>query len=84
MGSIVRLHDRDPGPPRRPWSLTRLFHGFRLAWAALIASLVLYSQPDPPQPLPPEPSPPLATAAALREGALLYEYVDARSNRRIA
>jgi len=38
-------------------------------------------------PLPPdtsEPSPPLAKAAALREGALLFEYVDAQSNKNVA
>ena len=84
MGSIIRLRDRYPELPRNRWSIRRLFQGFCLAWAALIASLVLCSSPDPPQPSPPDPSPPLAKAAALREGALLYEYVDARSNKHVA
>ena len=83
MSSVIRLRDRYPRPPRNRWSIKRLFHGFRVAWAALIASLALYSPSDPPQSSP-EPSPPLASAAALREGALLYEYVDARSDKHVA
>ena len=55
-----------------------------MAWAAIIASLTLCLPPDPPQPSPEGPSPPLTKAAALREGALLFEYVDARSNKRVA
>jgi hypothetical protein len=44
-----------------------------------MASLALHFPPDPPHP-----SPPLAKAAALREGALLSEHVDARSNKSVA
>ena len=84
MGSVIRLRDRYPGSLANRWSIKRLFHGICLAWAMFVASLALSLPPDPPQPAPPEPSPPLATAAALREGALLHEYVDARSNKRVA
>jgi hypothetical protein len=84
MSSVIRLRDRDPRSQRSRWSIKRLFHGFCMAWAAFIATLTLCLPPDPPQPSPEEPSPPLAKAAALREGALLYEYVDARSNKRVA
>lgn len=84
MSSVIRLRDRYPRPARNRWSIKRLFHAFCVVWAALIASLALSSQPDPPLPSPPESSPPLAKAAALREGALLYEYVDVRSTKRVA
>ncbi len=38
----------------------------------------------PPLPNPPEPPAPVAKASALREGALLAEEVEAKSERRIA
>jgi hypothetical protein len=44
-----------------------------------MTSLTLQFPPDPPQP-----SPPLAKAAALREGALLSEHVDAHSDKHVA
>jgi hypothetical protein len=69
MSSIVRLRSS-----RRPWSVQRLLQGLRAAWQRVLASLATCFPPDEPQP-----SPPLAKAAALREGALLSEYVDARS-----
>jgi len=76
MSPVIRLRDRHARPLRGRWSIKRLLRGLRLAWAGFIASLALGLPPDPPQPFPPdEPSPPLAKAAALREGALLYEYV---------
>jgi hypothetical protein len=45
----------------------------------MLASLAIYFPPDEPQP-----SPPLAKAAALREGALLSESVDARAKKSVA
>jgi hypothetical protein len=48
-------------------------------WQRILAALAAYFPPDEPQP-----SPPLAKAAALREGALLSEHVDARSNKSVA
>jgi len=48
-------------------------------WQRILASLAAYFPPDEPQP-----SPPLAKAAALREGALLSEHVDARSKKSVA
>jgi hypothetical protein len=76
------MPDRHLGPPGRRWSIKRLFRGFRLAWAALVAGFALSVATDPPQP--PEPTPPLAKGAALREGALLFKYVDARSTKHVA
>jgi hypothetical protein len=84
MSSVIRLRDRHPGPPGSRWSIKRLLCGVCLTWAALIASLALHVPSDTPPSTPPEPSAPLAKAAALREGALLYEYVDARSNKHVA
>jgi hypothetical protein len=40
--------------------------------------------PMPPLPSPPDPPAPIAKAAALREGALLAEDIEAKSDRRIA
>jgi hypothetical protein len=51
----------------------------RAAWQRVIASVFAHFPPDSPQP-----TPPLAKAAALREGAVLSEYVDARSKSRVA
>jgi hypothetical protein len=50
-----------------------------MAWQRILAGLATYFPPEEPQP-----SPPLAKAAALREGALLSEHVDARSKSRVA
>jgi len=76
MSSLVRLRSRRA--PRR-WSVALLVEGLRAAWQRMLAGLVAYFPPDEPQP-----SPPLAKAAALREGALLSEHVDARSNKNVA
>jgi len=58
------------------WPVDRLLQGARAAWRRILALVV------PPES--PQPSPPLAKAAALREGALLSEHVDARSRKRVA
>ena len=80
MNSVVEVRRPHPrsAPPR--WSVKRLMRGLRMAWRRMLASLARYFPPEEPQP-----SPPLAKAAALREGALLSEYVDARSkNKNVA
>ena len=59
--------------------MSRLVKGLRTVWQRMLASLVPCFPPDEPQP-----SPPLAKAAALREGALLSEHVDARSGKSVA
>lgn len=59
--------------------MSRLVQGLRVEWQRMLASLATSFPPDEPQP-----SPPLAKAAALREGALLSESVDARSNKSVA
>jgi hypothetical protein len=74
MSSITRF--RHMGRRR---TLQRLMRGLRAAWQRLLASLATHFPPDEPQP-----SPPLAKAAALREGALLSEHLDARSNKNVA
>ena len=79
MSPVVRLRSRGRRTPRRHWSLSRLVNGMRAAWQRVLASLATYFPPDEPQP-----SPPLAKAAALREGALLSEDVDARSKKSVA
>ena len=79
MSSIVRLRRHGRGASRQRWSVSRLVKGLRDAWQRVLASLATYFPPDEPQP-----SPPLAKAAALREGALLSEHVDARSNKSVA
>jgi len=79
MGLVVRLRERGRRSPRSRWSIKQLFHAARRAWADLMASLSFHFPPEEPHP-----SPPLAKAAALREGALLSEHVDARSNSRVA
>lgn len=84
MGSVIRLRDRYPELAPNRWSIKRLLQRFCLAWAAFLATLALCLPPDPPQSSPPDEPSPLAKAAALREGALLYEYVDVRSNRHVA
>jgi hypothetical protein len=76
MNPVVRLRSRRL---RRRWSVARLVGGLRGAWRRMLASLATYFPPDAPQP-----SPPLAKAAALREGALLSEHVDARSDKHVA
>jgi hypothetical protein len=75
MSSIVRLRSHRRQAVRQRWGASRLVHGLRATWQRTLASLATYFPPDEPQP-----SPPLAKAAALREGALLSEHVDARSN----
>ena len=79
MSSVVRLRSHGRRTPRRRWSVVRLVKGLRAAWQRVLASIATYFPPDEPQP-----SPPLAKAAALREGALLSEHVDARSKKNIA
>jgi hypothetical protein len=59
--------------------MSRLMNGLRVMWQRVLASIAAHFPPDEPQP-----SPPLAKAAALREGALLSEHVDARSNKSVA
>jgi hypothetical protein len=59
--------------------MKRLMSGLRTAWQRVLASLATYFPPEEPQP-----SPPLAKAAALRDGARLSEYVDARSTKNVA
>ena len=79
MSSVVRLRSHGRRMLRRRWSVSRLVKGLRVAWQRVLASLATYFPPDEPQP-----SPPLAKAAALREGALLSEHVDARSKKTVA
>jgi hypothetical protein len=78
MSSIVRLRSHRRRASRPRWSVVRLVQGLRAAWQRVLASLATYFPPDEPQP-----SPPLAKAAALREGALLSEHVDARSQKSV-
>lgn len=79
MSSVARLRRHRRRAPRQRWSVARLVQGLRAAWQRVLASLAAYFPPDEPQP-----SPPLAKAAALREGALLSEDVDARSKKSVA
>ena len=79
MSSIVRLRSHRRRSPRQRWSVSRLVQGVRAAWQRMLASLAIYFPPDEPQP-----SPPLAKAAALREGALLSEHLDARTKKSVA
>ena len=79
MSSVVEVRRPHPRSARRRWSVRRLMRGLRTAWQRVLASLARYFPPEEPQP-----SPPLAKAAALREGALLSEYVDARSQKNVA
>jgi hypothetical protein len=78
MNAIARLrgaHKRTP----RPRTVDRLVQGVRAAWRRILALVAAHLPPESPQP-----SPPLAKAAALREGALLSEHVDARSRKQVA
>jgi hypothetical protein len=59
--------------------MKRLATRLRAAWQRLIAGVLENFPPDSP-----EPSTPLAKAAALREGALLSEHVDAQSKKSVA
>ena len=79
MSSVVRLRSHPRRAPRQRWSVSRLVKGLHAAWRRVLAGLATYFPPDEPQP-----SPPLAKAAALREGALLSEHVDARSKKTVA
>ncbi|HKP23415.1 MAG TPA: hypothetical protein VJV39_06085 [Dongiaceae bacterium] len=79
MNSIIRLRSHGRRLPRQRWSVSRLVKSLRIVWQRVLASLAAYFPPDEPQP-----SPPLAKTAVLREGALLSEYVDARSNKHVA
>ena len=78
MISIVRLRTHRRRAFGLRWSVSRLVQGLRAAWQRMLASLAVYFPPDEPQP-----SPPLAKAAALREGAVLSEHVDARSKKSV-
>jgi hypothetical protein len=79
MGSLTVIRSSHRQPARRRWSIKRLAHGVRAAWRRFLVNLALHFPPDEPQP-----TPPLAKAAALRDGALLSEYVDARSKKNVA
>lgn len=79
MASIVKTSGVNSRGGRQRWSMKRLVQGLRSAWQRILASLATYFPPDEPQP-----SPPLAKAAALREGALLSEDIDARSRKTVA
>ena len=79
MSSVVRLRGRRPNARRNRWTVNRLIQGLRTAWQRILTSLATYFPPESPQP-----SPPLAKAAALREGALLSEDVDARARKDVA
>jgi hypothetical protein len=79
MSSIARLRSHRRRASRPRWSVSRLVQGLRAAWQRMLTSLATYFPPDEPQP-----SPPLAKAAALREGALLSESVDAHSKKSVA
>jgi hypothetical protein len=56
----------------------RLFQRMHSAWMRILATLIASFPPDSPQP-----TPPLAKAAALREGAILSEDVDARARTKV-
>lgn len=79
MISVVRIRRSHPRARRPRWSAKRLVQGLRAAWQRMLARVIENFPPDEPQP-----TPPLAKAAALREGALLSEYVDARSRKSVA
>jgi hypothetical protein len=79
MASFANMKRLDRRGGRQRWSMRRLAQGLRAVWQRIVASLATYFPPDEPQP-----SPPLAKAAALREGALLSENVDAMSNKHVA
>jgi hypothetical protein len=77
MDFIMHLRGPHARRPRQRWSVSRLIKGLRAAWQRLLSSLATHFPPD-------EPSPPLAKAAALREGALLSEDVDACAKKNVA
>ena len=79
MNSIVGSYRHHRRTGRQRWTLKRLAQSLRAAWQRFLANLARHVPPHDPQP-----SPPLAKAAPLREGALLSEYVDARSNKTAA
>ena len=79
MSLLVRMRRIDRRVPHQRWTFDRLVRGLRGLWHRILASLATYFPPDGPQP-----SPPLAKAAALREGALLSQRVDARSKKNVA
>ena len=79
MNSVIRVGNPHPRTRRPSRMVDRLVRGVRAAWRRLLALVAAHFPPDSPQP-----SPPLAKAAALREGALLSEHVDARSRKRVA
>jgi hypothetical protein len=78
MSSVIQIRRYHPRarPPR--WSVKRLVAGLRTACQHLLTRVIENFPPDSP-----EPSPPLAKAAALREGALLSEHVDAQSKKSV-
>jgi alkylated DNA nucleotide flippase Atl1 len=79
MSSVVKMRGVTGTARRQRRIVHRLVQGLRAAWQRILANLATHFPPDEPQP-----SPPLAKAAALREGALLSEHVDARSKSRVA
>ena len=79
MTSVVGSYRHHRRAGRQRWTLRRLAQSLRTAWQRFLANLARHVPPQDPQP-----SPPLAKAAALREGALLSEYVDARSTKSAA
>jgi hypothetical protein len=79
MSSVIHIRGSHRRARRKRWTAKRLFQGLRAAWRRIFAHVIPNFPPDSP-----EPSPPLAKAEALREGALLSDYIDARSEGRVA
>ena len=80
MSSVIKMRGSYPRARRRRWTISNLVQSLRAAWRRMLATAVIENFP----PDSPQPSPPLAKAAALREGALLSDYVDARSRKSVA
>jgi len=79
MNSVVHIRGSHARRPRPRWSIRRLIRRLHAAWLRMCGAIISQFPPDSPQP-----SPPLAKSAALHEGALLSEYVEARSNKNVA
>jgi hypothetical protein len=79
MSSVIDMRPAYPRRQRPRWTVKNLLQRLGAAWLRMLGAVVAAFPPDSPQP-----SPPLAKAAALREGALLSENVDARSTKHVA
>jgi hypothetical protein len=79
MSSVIDMRPAYPRRQRPRWTVKNLLQRLRGAWRRMLGAVIANFPPDAPQP-----SPPLAKAAALREGALLSENVDARSTKHVA